>query len=556
MSGNRKQRETGPSPAPLAALVTAAPFLAGLYYEWGAALAALYLLALLLCWQRRYGLRLRGSPALLFAAAPVLVLLLSPLWAVDRGMAPLGVLKVLPLPLFTLALEQLPTARREELLQPLPYGGAVMVLLSSALCALPGLRPLLWVDGRLAGLFQYPNTFALYLLLGAAWLLLGEKLGKREGAVLLVLVLGIALSGSRTVLLLLLALLLFCLVWDRRRARRRLALTLGGGLVGLALGYVLLTGSRAGLGRLLSLSLRSSSFLGRLLYARDALPQILTHPLGLGYWGYAWRQGSFQTGVYSVLHVHNDFLQLLLDAGWLPGALLLWALIRGLRRGNLRRRVLLVLFCLHCLLDFDCQYTAMVFLLLTLMDREEPGGRPLPRPAALGAAWALGAFAVYFGLTALLGSLGSPAARRLYPAYTQSLLTALEESGDGAEAETLADRILALNDSARPAWAEKARAALRRGDVTEAVACQERLIALKPYERQSYLDYVDLLQAAWRICQGRGDPAGAALCREKLSAVPESMAAAEARTSRLGRLIQDQPELTLPPGYAGQRLEG
>ncbi|MBO5556903.1 MAG: hypothetical protein J5927_06930, partial [Oscillospiraceae bacterium] len=93
MRRNPKTIEHGPAPGALTALVTAAPFLAGLYYTWSAAGAALYLLGLLLVWRRRYGLRIRRSPLLLFAGALLLTLLLSPLWAVDRGMAPMGALK-------------------------------------------------------------------------------------------------------------------------------------------------------------------------------------------------------------------------------------------------------------------------------------------------------------------------------------------------------------------------------------------------------------------------------------------------------------------------------
>ncbi|MBO5557110.1 MAG: hypothetical protein J5927_07985, partial [Oscillospiraceae bacterium] len=62
-------------------------------------------------------------------------------------------------------------------------------------------------------------------------------------------------------------------------------------------------------------------------------------------------------------------------------------------------------------------------------------------------------------------------------------------------------------------------------------------------------------RTAYRICRGRNDAAGMALCREKLQAVPAMMARAEARTSRLGWAIQDLPDLTLPPDYPGLRLE-
>ncbi len=60
--------------------------------------------------------------------------------------------------------------------------------------------------------------------------------------------------------------------------------------------------------RFLVLPIKSSTFRERLLYARDVLPVIFTHPLGLGYQGYLYLQGSFQTGVYQTRFVHNELL--------------------------------------------------------------------------------------------------------------------------------------------------------------------------------------------------------------------------------------------------------
>ena len=72
--------------------------------------------------------------------------------------------------------------------------------------------------------------------------------------------------------------------------------------------------------RVLSLSFTESTFVGRFLYYMDALPQILRRPFGMGYMGYYYDQLSVQTGVYSVMYLHNDLFQLVLDTGWIPAA--------------------------------------------------------------------------------------------------------------------------------------------------------------------------------------------------------------------------------------------
>lgn len=136
-----------------------------------------------------------------------------------------------------------------------------------------------------------------------------------------------------------------------------------------------LFGGADGSGRFLTYSLSPGTFYGRLLYYRDALPVILKHPLGLGYLGYFETQGSFQTGVYTVMHVHNDLLQIFLDAGWLPGILCIVSFVRMLTGGAKKKgaehrlplRMIVTVIVLHSLLDFDLQFVSVVFVLLLCM---------------------------------------------------------------------------------------------------------------------------------------------------------------------------------------------
>ena len=81
-------------------------------------------------------------------------------------------------------------------------------------------------------------------------------------------------------------------------------------------------------------------------------------------------QGSYQTGIYAVQTVHNDLLQLMLDAGWLPALLLTAAVVHSLLRkdGTLRHRLLLSVICLHGLLDFSLQYISILLFLFLLLD--------------------------------------------------------------------------------------------------------------------------------------------------------------------------------------------
>ena len=426
-----------------------------------------------------------------------------------------------------------------------------MVVLSLLLGLIPALRPFFYVNHRLAGFFQYPNTFALYALIGIPILAEREKWGVREFACLIVLLAGVALSGSRTVMVLLgAAVILYVILL--RNTRRRIALIASFGVMLLAAAlYARISGDDSSAGRYLTTSAGSSTFLGRLLYARDVLPVILRHPFGLGYLGYWYTQGSFQTGVYSVMHIHNDLLQFLADVGWVPAALLAWAAIRSFLHGDRRRRVLLSLIAAHALLDFDLQFIAVDMLLLLIMG-QEPGRRTMRvrRAAALPAGCILAAVCLYFGAASGLYYMGRmDACAAVYPGYTPAQTVRLIAAGDARSMGEIADGILDHNASVPLAWNARARIAYSDGDIGQMIECKKRAIALEKYELSEYLDYADMLSVALRMYNEAGDAASAAVCLEELRGIPAMLDEVRAGTSALGWRIADRPELELPAEY-------
>ena len=551
---SRKQNQLKPEtpgrhrPDLTEAILLFSPFLTGLFYLWGAALAVIGLTAALLAAQRKQALRVYLSPLLLACGSLVLFQLGGCLWGTDRGMALAGALQFLPLPLFVLALQQREPEERMRMLRCLPHTAAGMVLLSFLLSRIPACADRFLVNGRLAGFFQYPNTFAIYLLAALIVQLHGEPGGRKGKWVLFsVLLIGLALTQSKAAAVLLIAVLLLSAVRAENEKEK------------WALGLSAAVFAGAGLFLALTGRVSLSTFYGRLLYAQDALPVILRHPLGLGYTGYYWLQGSFQTGVYSVRHVHNELLQLLLDVGWIPTGLFLWALVQAFRApdGNFCRKLVLAVLCVHALFDFDTQFVSMAFLLLTAASVEPLGAAGLDaRMAGVSAARRLSPrvfaavlgllclFALWLGAASVLLAADRPQdAIRLYPAYTEALIRMLPGSGNG----DLADRILRLNASAAPAWDIRAEDAFQRGDFDTALSAKEEAVRLSRYNQQEYLEYRNLLEQIRLRLAARGDAAGAARCTAKLEALPGMMKAVLDQTSALGRMIQDQPNLTLPP---------
>ena len=550
------KKERGPSPRPLQGVLLLSLLMFGCFYEWGACIAGLSLLACLLYYFNiSHILRIPKTPALLACTALELFFLLGGLWSTEHGMALLGFIKFLPLPLFLLCAAQLSAEDRDALWSPLPWAGVGMTGLSLLLSRIGRLSALFLVNGRLAGFFQYPNTFALFLLVCVCIVLFRGSLGRTALIQLAVLLAGIAFSGSRTVFLMLAGVLIYFIIVHKEKRDRAAVIGLGVTLIVLTGLYALLTGNLSSAGRYLTTSLSSTTFLGRLLYYRDALPVILRHPLGLGYTAYSTTQGGFKTGVYHILHVHNDLLQVMLDAGWLPGLLFLWAVFRVLRKnsgaGRLQK-LLVIVMGLHCLFDFDMQFVSISMLLLLAMSGES-GGKPflLRSPAAvrLGCG-VLAALCLYLGAASGLHYLKNDrAAAAIYPGYTEAWVQVLSQTEDPAEMEAVADRILGLNDQISIAWSAKARCAFARGEIGQMIDCKKKAISLQRYFVDEYTDYFDMLETGMLLYRQAGDEDSARFCLDELRQIPELLDRVRTETSALGWRIQNQPVTTLPQEY-------
>ena len=87
------------------------------------------------------------------------------LWAVDSGMSLMGGMKFLPVILLFLLMCQITEAERQELIGWLPLAGSVMTVLSFLMMQIPACKTLVSTAGRLGGFFQYPNTYALFMMI-------------------------------------------------------------------------------------------------------------------------------------------------------------------------------------------------------------------------------------------------------------------------------------------------------------------------------------------------------------------------------------------------------
>lgn len=537
----------------LRTLFWAAPFSAGLYYE---GLCAIYSAALLL-WLVLYGRRApiiyRRNASTAAIAALFAGYLITPLWAIDHGLSLWGIAKILPLALFAVCLMQCSIQQRNTLLCDLPILGSIMVLASCIFRGIPALTDFFVINGRLGGFFQYPNTFASFLLVGMVVVFFDKR--KRlivrmgESAIL---ALGFMQAGSRAALLIFIPVVLVSILCQKDK--KPAALLLGSLALGIAAGILAAKAwNSSATDHLTEMSANASTFLGRLLYWRDALPVCLKHPFGLGYLGYYFMQGSFQSGVYSVRWVHNDLLQLLLDVGWIPTVLCVVAAWKAVRCkcNSAMQKIVLVACLAHALCDFDLEYISMFMIVFLTLDWESGMAVEVKMPGVgIGVVSLLTAFSVWIGATSAMTVLHRDAAAvRIYPWNTFSQMRLLTEDTD---ANMLAERsagIIRQNRYSAVAWNAQALVAWQRGDISEMVYAKRKAISCNKYDITEYTDYIDKLIDGADRYERAGQHENALLCMEEAKQVPQYLSDTRSRTSALAWKIADVPQLELPQEY-------
>ena len=473
--------------------------------------------------------------------------LFSILWAIDSGMAFLGVFKFLPVALYLIVLMQEKDCR-EKTINIIPYVVSVLTILSIIGMLIPVLESKFTVAGRLAGFYQYPNTFALLLLAAEIVLLEKNRYGLIDCVTLVMLITGLLLTGSRTVFVLAVIANLILILTNSNKKVRLIGMSLIGlGVVGIAV-YAFLFGGASVIERYMSISLTESTFVGRVLYFIDALPTILKNPFGLGYMGYYYIQQSIQTGLYSVRYIHNDWLQMMLDVGWIPCILFIIAIVKTvLNNGTtLHRKVILIVMFLHSCFDFNLQFISMFWLFILFMDYEA-GKENVVRCKKKGIVWCfcvIICFCLYVGTSLILFQAEKyDWVLKIYPWNTQAATYQLTKIDDINKAAELADEILLRNEYVTLAYTVKARQAYSKGDFANVIAFKNELLDRAPFQ---YEEYCYMLFTGINLYTKSGDSYSADICKKELIKVSQRLEQAEKKISKLGKMIKDQPITELP----------
>lgn len=474
--------------------------------------------------------------------------LFSNFWSVDSGMAFLGFVKFFPVFLFYLLYCQC-HERKDRIIHYLPIFGSCMTIFSFIMMHYPILSEWVSVAGRLAGFFQYPNTYALFMLVCFIISFFEINLKKIDWLPivnLLIALFGIYMSGSRTVFILTIFVILAILLKTRRKIFYILSVT-----IVLAIFGLFVVNNFTNLPHIFNISINESTFLGRLLYYYDAIPVILKNPFGLGYYGYYFLQPQIQTGVYSVVNVHNELLQFMLDIGIIPALLLYACIIKSIwiNRFNFRNCLVLCVLFLHSLFDFDFQFISVFFVLILFLDIHNIKEFQLQlykKIAFIIILVVLLPISFFVGLSDYYYMTGNyEKSLNAYNLNTMAKIQLLQTTESTESMEILANSILSSNQHVSIAYSAKARVAFANGNIEEFIKMKVTAIELAPYQYDEYIDYLNSLAYCVHQYLEIGDEESAELCVKRAESIIQMLDELKNKTSFLGWKINDLPKVTL-----------
>lgn len=488
-------------------------------------------------------------------------------WSLDVSENFLGILRGVTALLWMYRCFLMDEEEKERCFIITPYLGAGMVIFGLLSLLNGKTTAFFWQAKRLGGFFQYSNTCALFCLLGIVvlvqqiqssntgvykevglfWKVIINPAHMKNVLFLFILILGIFLTGSRSVLLLL-------LVWGTyqalrvKRFRIPFVVVVGISLI-FAYGYGIITGSSQNIARIFTLFSANSTILGRCLYYIDALSMAVKYPFGLGYMGYYYMQPVMQTGVYTTRFVHNDFIQLLVEYGFLALVAVLvylgYQLIKG-KQGR-QKKELLILICVATLADFHLQYISILMFFVLCLDLGEKNGLRKQKELRENYIFCGIGLAVSVYLTVAYGChyMGKDdLALAMLPNYTQAQIEELTVCTDKEHALLLADEILEHNEYVSEAYHSKVYAAAMSGDVEALKRHMDQSLAIRRYDVETYKAYDGLLADMIIACNEVGRMEEIAALEEYKNLLPQKLAGLEETTHPIAYKLRDVPVFT------------
>lgn len=465
---------------------------------------------------------------------------------IDKGMAWTGFLRVLAFSIWMYYLMQFEKEERDQALLIFPLLGVVMIGVGILTLMIPGFREMFWTAGRFGGFFQYSNTCALFLIICIMIIVENEKPDTKQLLLFDTLLMGMFLTGSKGGILLLLPVLIWIFV--KKKPFRKNGIIVTGFLVLGGIVYAMLSGDFQNIARIYTILKYPSTLFGRLLYMKDALPVLMKNPLGIGYMGYESIQPVIQTGVYTSKFVHNDWIQMALDFGWVFVIVAIWIVIRQLKRGKQEffKKMILCMICLYSFGEFHLQF---FFLLMTAgllwdynEDRLEIKKKASMRENQIFSMAAAVLFA-YFAIASFSTQTGNyQRALQMFPYDTNALEEMLVVQEDKNAAEMMALELTEMNEYNSQGYNTLAYIALMDGEYEAALDYKLKVLSIERFNMNEYADFENMVKTIEE--QADGDEEIVKVCELGSQKMNDLLEETKESVSSLAYKLRDKPEFT------------
>ena len=524
------------------------PFLFGTFYDFSVFfVSAIVSTILLIIFIKNKKLQIKINNAFILSIILVIFSILTIIWAVDKTSAQAGVLRYLSLLVFSILLMQLSEKNKENILKIIPYSGLAIVLISIILGLFPNLKGIVYSESnRLTGLFQYANTFALYLLIGFI-ITTNRKINKCTIPTAIILLFGIFMTGSRTTFVLSIIYIIYLSFRKETKNKKLYAIIYFSILLVIGI-YVLVTKKLDTIGRIFTISLDSSTLLGRILYWKDGLVLLLQNIFGYGYMGYSYKIYEIQTGMYYTKFVHNDYLQMALDIGIIPLIAFIVILIKSLisKQNTKLNKIILISIMLHMFLEFDLQFIIIFYILIMCLEEKEYKKIEINYSITTDIIILISDFIfIYYGIAYFMNYIGKNDITISMLNNTQAKVELMLETENINNAKKLADEILENNKYEYQAYYIKSMYYLQNKEFDKMVENKKKEISLDKYNPKVYEEYVYMLSQVLQYYAEKENQEMTQKYAGYILEVENMVEDVKSKTSTLANKLQDSSEIKL-----------
>ena len=430
---------------------------------------------------------------------------------------------------------------RNDAFDTLPFSGACINLIGFAAWFIPGMKDRFYGGDRLWGSMQYANTWALFLLIGIIILLCKEKVSYHEWAEIVILLAGIIMTGSRSVVILT---VLFggWTFWKSRSDKKIKLLAVGLTVLIIAVIQIVMG---LDIGRLTEISMNSSTLNGRILYWQDALKLIVQHPMGIGYMNYYFIQPQIQTGYYFTKTVHNDLLQCVMDNGMAAAISVIVLAVYGLysKKNSRRNKLVMLVLVLHSLFDFDLEFMVMACIFVMCLPIEGKQ-KEISAKLVTGVIGAAGCILVYFSIALGADYFGNvKLSLAMYPYNTMARKELLSMESDVSY--QTAERIIKENGMIADAWEVRLQQAVEENNYETALDAENQMLKCAGYDLYYYNQAVLCLSHVLDTALRSGDLEKGQLILSEIQSIPDKIDLLKKKTSDRAWKLYEKPSFEL-----------